>query len=193
MFNNIIFDSVNENEISDSESNNSKSGHSESSENKDNNIFGKNSLDLSQIDIKDYLPHRYPFLLVDGIDSIEIEKSIVARKNVSYNEWFFTGHFPDKPVFPGVLMIEALAQAACLLIAIGVGKEELAKHHTFLTGVDGAKFKNLVQPGDILILEAEVEAKKGPFMRFNCRASVGDKDACTATISAAFIPKDKVK
>ena len=152
----------------------------------------KKTIDISKINIKDYLPHRYPFLLVDGIDTIEIDQSILARKNVSHNEWFFTGHFPDKPVFPGVLMIEALAQAACLLIAIGVGKEELEKHHTFLTGVESAKFKALVQPGDILILDVKVNAKRGMFMKFDCIAKVGDKEACSAVISAAFVPKDRV-
>lgn len=110
-------------------------------------------LDIHQI--KNYLPHRYPFLLIDRVLEAEKEKSLVAIKNVTYNEPFFEGHFPNRPVMPGVLIIEALAQASALLASIGIDDENIDTQNRvyYFTGIDKARFKRPVEPGDQLIFE----------------------------------------
>ena len=107
------------------------------------------------------LPHRYPFLLVDRVLEIDKGKSIKALKNVTINEPFFTGHFPHRPVMPGVLMLEALAQAAALLAFDTLGAAPDDKTVYYFAGIDGARFKRPVEPGDQLVLEVELERKDG--------------------------------
>lgn len=136
--------------------------------------------------IKKILPHRYPFLLVDRILSVT-ESNIRALKNVTANEPFFNGHFPQMAVMPGVLQIEAMAQAAGLILAVGTGfdtKNEIA----FLAGVDEAKFKRMVSPGDQLILEANVIAKKKSLLKVSATASVDGQLASSATIVLIIKP-----
>ena len=128
------------------------------------------------------LPHRYPILLVDRVLEIEKGKRIKALKNVTINEPFFTGHFPHRPVMPGVLMLEALAQTAALLSfdAMGVTPDEKTVY--YFAGIDGARFKRPVEPGDQLILEVELVRMKAGIFKFKARASVGAELAVEAEL-----------
>lgn len=110
-------------------------------------------------EIKNTIPHRYPFLLVDKVLEVEEGKRVVGLKNVTVNEPFFQGHFPDYPVMPGVLIVEALAQAGAIAI---LGKEENRGKLGFLAGIDKCRFKRQVKPGDQLKLEVEIVRVKGP-------------------------------
>ena len=111
-------------------------------------------LDIHQV--KNYLPHRYPFLLIDRVLEAEPDQRLVAMKNVTINEEFFVGHFPSRPVMPGVLVIEALAQAAAIMPAYGRDDIDTANRAYYFTGIDKARFKRPVEPGDQLILEVEL-------------------------------------
>lgn len=128
------------------------------------------------------LPHRYPFLLVDRVVEIDKGKRIKALKNVSVNEPFFTGHFPSRPVMPGVLMLEALAQAAGLLSfdMLGVAPDENTVF--YFVGIDNARFKRPVEPGDQLILEVELDRIKGGIYKFKGVARVDNSIACEAEL-----------
>ena len=138
------------------------------------------SMDIHQI-LKQ-LPHRYPILLVDRVLEIEKGKRIRALKNVSINEPFFTGHFPHRPVMPGVLMLEALAQAAALLAFDALGTTPDAKTVYYFAGIDGARFKRPVEPGDQLVLEVELDRMKAGIFKFRARAKVGDDIATEAEL-----------
>ena len=128
------------------------------------------------------LPHRYPFLLVDRVLEIEKGKRIVALKNVSMNEPFFGGHFPHRPVMPGVLMLEALAQAAALLAFDTLGVTPDDKTVYYFAGIDGARFKRPVEPGDQLTLHAELDRMKAGIFKFKAKATVGDELAVEAEL-----------
>ena len=128
------------------------------------------------------LPHRYPFLLVDRVLEIEKGKHIKALKNVTMNEPFFTGHFPHRPVMPGVLMLEALAQAAALLAFDTLGTTPDDKTVYYFAGIDGARFKRPVEPGDQLILDVELDRMKAGIFKFTARASVGAEQAVEAEL-----------
>ena len=138
------------------------------------------SMDIHQI-LKQ-LPHRYPILLVDRVLEIEKGKSIKAIKNVTINEPFFTGHFPHRPVMPGVLMLEALAQAAALLAFDAVGTTPDDKTVYYFAGIDGARFKRPVEPGDQLTLEVELDRMKAGIFKFKSRAKVGEEVAVEAEL-----------
>ena len=138
------------------------------------------SMDIHQI-LKQ-LPHRYPILLVDRVLEIEKGKSIKALKNVSINEPFFTGHFPHRPVMPGVLMLEALAQAAALLAFDTLGTAPDDKTVYYFAGIDGARFKRPVEPGDQLSLEVELDRMKAGIFKFKARAKVGNDIATEAEL-----------
>jgi 3-hydroxyacyl-[acyl-carrier-protein] dehydratase len=127
-------------------------------------------MDIHQILKK--LPHRYPFLLVDRVLEIEPGKRIQALKNVSMNEPFFQGHFPYRPVMPGVLILEALAQAAALLAFDTLGVVPDDKMVYYFAGIDEARFKRPVEPGDQLILEVELDRMKSGIFKFKSRAKV---------------------
>jgi 3-hydroxyacyl-[acyl-carrier-protein] dehydratase len=130
------------------------------------------------------LPHRYPFLLVDRVLECNPGKDILALKNVSMNEPFFTGHFPQRPVMPGVLIVEALAQAACLLgIWSAEGGMEAGTLYYFL-GIDKARFKRPVQPGDSLMLHVRLTATKRGIWKFTAEAKVAGEVVCEAEIMA---------
>ena len=133
-------------------------------------------------EIKEYLPHRYPFLLVDRVLELEPDKRIVAIKNVTINEPFFQGHFPHYPVMPGVLIVEAMAQAAAILSFKSLGTKRDENTVVYLAGVDGARFKRPVVPGDTLILEAEKLLEKRGLIKYAVRAKVGNQLACEAEL-----------
>jgi 3-hydroxyacyl-[acyl-carrier-protein] dehydratase len=128
------------------------------------------------------LPHRYPFLLVDRVLSIETGKRIVALKNVTMNEPFFTGHFPHRPVMPGVLILEAMAQAAALLSFDSQGVTPDDKTVYYFAGIDGARFKRPVEPGDQLTLDVTLERSKAGIFKFKGVTRVGDEVACEAEL-----------
>jgi 3-hydroxyacyl-[acyl-carrier-protein] dehydratase len=128
------------------------------------------------------LPHRYPFLLVDRVLSIETGKRIVALKNVTMNEPFFTGHFPHRPVMPGVLILEAMAQAAALLSFDTQGVTPDDKTVYYFAGIDGARFKRPVAPGDQLTLDVTLERSKAGIFKFKGVTRVGDEVACEAEL-----------
>ena len=138
------------------------------------------SLDSNQI--KAYLPHRYPLLLVDRVLDWESGKSITAIKNVTINEEFFNGHFPHKPVMPGVLMIEALAQTAALLAFLTMGQKPDDNAVVYFVGIDGARFKRPVEPGDQLIMDVSLDRMKAGIFKFTGTTRVGDVVACEAQL-----------
>jgi len=128
------------------------------------------------------LPHRYPILLVDRVLEIERGVRIKALKNVTINEPFFMGHFPSRPVMPGVLMLEALAQTAALLSFESLGTEPGDDTVVYFVGIDGARFKRPVEPGDQLILEASIERAKAGIYKYKTRASVDGQTAVEAEL-----------
>ena len=136
-------------------------------------------------EIIDLLPHRYPFLLVDRVTDLDKKQRIAGYKNVSSNEPFFPGHFPNHPIMPGVLILEAMAQLAGLLGLDAMGKEEAANTVYYFAGVDKARFKKPVVPGDRLDLEARYLNDKRGIWRFECEAWVDGQVACQATIMCA--------
>ncbi|HVJ59324.1 MAG TPA: 3-hydroxyacyl-ACP dehydratase FabZ [Burkholderiaceae bacterium] len=137
-------------------------------------------MDIHQILEK--LPHRYPFLLVDRVLEVEPGKRIRALKNVSINEPYFMGHFPHRPVMPGVLMLEALAQAAALLSFADRNLQSDKNSVIYFVGIDGARFKRPVEPGDQLLLEVTADRAKAGIYKFGARALVGEELACEAQL-----------
>jgi 3-hydroxyacyl-[acyl-carrier-protein] dehydratase len=128
------------------------------------------------------LPHRYPFLMVDRVLEIEKGKTIKALKNVTINEPFFTGHFPHRPVMPGVLMLEAMAQAAALLAFDAAGVQMDDKTVYYFAGIDGARFKRPVEPGDQLIMDVSLERARAGIYKFKGVTRVGQDVACEADL-----------
>lgn len=128
------------------------------------------------------LPHRYPILLVDRVLSIEKGKSIQALKNVTINEPFFMGHFPHRPVMPGVLMLEAMAQAAALLAFDTLGTTPDDNTVYYFAGIDAARFKRPVEPGDQLVMDVTLERMKAGIFKFKGVTRVGDAVACEADL-----------
>jgi 3-hydroxyacyl-[acyl-carrier-protein] dehydratase len=137
-------------------------------------------MDIHQILKK--LPHRYPFLLVDRVLQVEKGKSLRALKNVTINEPFFMGHFPQRPVMPGVLIIEALAQAGALLSFASLDVELAEDALFYFAGIDDARFKRVVEPGDQLFLDVTFLRMKAGIMKFGARALVGEELACEAEL-----------
>ncbi len=128
------------------------------------------------------LPHRYPILLVDRVVEFEANKRIKALKNVTINEPFFMGHFPHRPVMPGVLMLEALAQTAALLSFESMGEEPGEDTVVYFVGIDGARFKRVVEPGDQLMLEATLDRAKAGIYKYKVRATVDGELAVEAEL-----------
>jgi 3-hydroxyacyl-[acyl-carrier-protein] dehydratase len=137
-------------------------------------------MDIHQILKK--LPHRYPILLVDRVLELEKGTRIKAIKNVTINEPFFEGHFPHRPVMPGVLMLEAMAQTAALLAFETLGVVPDEKTVYYFAGIDGARFKRPVEPGDQLVMEVSLDRMKAGIFKFKGTASVGDAVACEADL-----------
>lgn len=141
------------------------------------------SIDINRI--LDLLPHRYPFLLVDRVLEYTEFDYLIATKNVTINEPFFNGHFPGNPIMPGVLMLEALAQASAILSNLSRTPQEGYEFLYFFAGIDNAKFKQVVIPGDQLRLEVKLMGKKRDFWRMHGEVFVGDKLACSADLMSA--------
>lgn len=138
---------------------------------------------LTTKQIMEILPHRHPFLLIDTVEEIEYGKRAVAKKSVTYAEPYFAGHFPGEPVMPGVLIIEALAQTGAVAI---LGLEENRGKTAYFAGINSAKFKQKVVPGDVLTLETEIIRQKGPIGVGKAVASVDRKTVCIAELTFAI-------
>jgi 3-hydroxyacyl-[acyl-carrier-protein] dehydratase len=137
---------------------------------------------MDSVEIQSILPHRYPFLLVDRISELDPDRRIVGFKNVTINEPFFQGHFPGRPVMPGVLILEALAQVGGVLAFKSLGS--VGRPLVYLTGIDAAKFRKPVVPGDRLRLEVTVVKKRPPFWKMQGKAFVESELVCEADVTA---------
>ena len=137
------------------------------------------------VEIRKYLPHRYPFLLVDRVVELTAGESIVAYKNLSANEAFFQGHFPDNPIFPGVMLVEAMAQAAGILGFYSQGKTVADGSMYYFAGADNLRFKRPCVPGDRVMLRAAVVSARRGIWKFDLSADVDGELAASATILCA--------
>lgn len=138
-------------------------------------------------EIMDLIPHRYPFLLVDRVLEIDLNKSILGIKNVTVNEPQFTGHFPARPVMPGVLMVEAMAQLAAILVAKSLGSTK--NKEVFLMAIENAKFRRIVQPGDTMYIHATIEQQRANVWKFSSTVTVEGEIAAESKFTAMI--KDK--
>ena len=144
-----------------------------------------NSHDIYKI--LELLPHRYPFLLIDKVLDYEIDASLTALKNVTVNEPFFQGHFPGRPIMPGVLILEAMAQASAVLFYESLGDSRPEGNIIYLfVGVDKARFKRPVEPGDQLIITATIMRKMRNIWKFDCVAKVGDEICCSCEVMCTY-------
>jgi len=144
-----------------------------------------NSHDIYKI--LELLPHRYPFLLLDRVLDYEIDASLTALKNVTVNEPFFQGHFPGRPIMPGVLILEAMAQASAVLFYESLGDSRPEGNIIYLfVGVDKARFKRPVEPGDQLIITATIMRKMRNIWKFDCVAKVGDEICCSCEVMCTY-------
>ncbi|HVU44519.1 MAG TPA: 3-hydroxyacyl-ACP dehydratase FabZ [Terracidiphilus sp.] len=142
-------------------------------------------------EILDFLPHRYPFLLIDRVTEFEPTKRLVAIKNVTINEPFFQGHFPGHPIMPGVLVVEAMAQAGAIIMLAEITDRD--KKLIVFTGIERAKFRQSVTPGDQLRIEVEVLAFRSRAGRIEGKAYVDGKLACEATLTCMVVPRAREK
>lgn len=143
-----------------------------------------NSLDIHEV-LK-YLPHRYPFLLIDRVLSFTLDESLIAIKNVTINEPFFQGHFPNRPVMPGVLIVEAMAQACAILSLKSLNTLPREDSVFYFVGIDKARFKRPVEPGDQLTFKVAVKRKMKGIWQFEGEAYVGDELCCSAELMCTY-------
>lgn len=149
------------------------------------------TLPLDYAAIERILPHRYPFLLVDRIQELAPDRRIVGLKNVTINEPFFQGHFPGRPVMPGVLILEAMSQVGAILALRSMG--HAMRPVVYLTGIDGAKFRKPVVPGDRLRFEIDVVKKRAPFWKMQGKAFVEEELVCEAEVTAMVTEEKDAK
>jgi len=142
------------------------------------------SFDINEV-LK-FLPHRYPFLLIDRVIEFNKDQSLTAIKNVTINEPFFPGHFPSRPVMPGVLILEAMAQACAFLSLKSSGTKPSDDSVVYFVGIDDARFKRPVEPGDQLRLKATFKRKMRIMFMYECQAFVGDEEAASANLMCAY-------
>ncbi len=147
----------------------------------------KTTLDV--VEIMSILPHRYPFLLIDRVIEMERKQRVVAIKNVTVNEPHFTGHFPDYPIMPGVLTIEAMAQAGGALLLTEFSEEERAGKLMVFTGIEGARFRRPVVPGDQMRIEVTVLNWRSRVVKLHGEATVDGKVVADATFTAQLVPR----
>ena len=140
------------------------------------------ALPLGRAEIEEILPHREPFLLIDEVLELTPGVGAVARKHVREDEWYLAGHFPGRPVMPGVLIVEALAQTGAVAV---LSEEENRGRLALFAGIDDCRFKRIVEPGDTLELRCELEKVRGPVGRGKAEARVGDDLACRASLTFA--------
>ena len=141
--------------------------------------------ELPVTEIVKYLPHRYPFLLIDRVTEVERGKKVTALKNVTANEPIFTGHFPQFPVFPGVLILEAMAQASAVLAFRELGGYPPPETLYLLVGIDNARFKRQVVPGDQMVIDIELIRQRRGIWKFSATATVDDAVCCTSEVMIA--------
>jgi len=132
--------------------------------------------------VETILPHREPFLLIDEVTELEPGRRVVARREVRADDWWFRGHFPGRPVMPGVLIVEAMAQTGAVAV---LAEEENRGRIAFFAGIDDCRFKRVVEPGDTLTLACEIETVRGPIGRGKATAHVGDQLAARGTLTFA--------
>ncbi len=132
-----------------------------------------------------YLPHRYPFMMIDAVLDWEANKTLHAIKNVTFNEPQFTGHFPEQPVMPGVMMVEAMAQACGILTYLTLGRVPTEDEANYLVGIDNARFKQIVKPGDVMHIHVELERAKRGIYKFKGKVLVNNQVAAEADIMNA--------
>ncbi len=147
-------------------------------------------MEMNINEVKNFLPHRYPFLLIDRVLDFTVGKNLTAIKNVSFNEPHFIGHFPDQPIMPGVLIIEALAQATGILAFKSEVGKPLTGQIYMLVGVDKVRFKKSVEPGDQLKLYAEVVKVRQGIWKFDCKATVEEQLVTSAEIICTQKPAE---
>ena len=133
-------------------------------------------------EIESILPHRDPFLLVDEVTELDPGRRVVARRTVNTDDWWFSGHFPERPVMPGVLIVEAMAQTGAIAVLV---EDENRGKIAFFAGIDDCRFKRVVEPGDVLTLTCEIETVRGPIGRGKATAHVGDSLAARGTLTFA--------
>ena len=139
-------------------------------------------MEMNINEVMNFLPHRYPFLMIDRVLDFEVGKHLTAIKNVSFNEPQFTGHFPTQPIMPGVLIVEALAQATGILAFKSEVGKPIEGQIYMLVGIDKVRFKRTVEPGDQIVLRVEVMMVKRGIWKFNCKATVNDELVTSAIL-----------
>ena len=147
-------------------------------------------VDMDIHQVLEHLPHRFPILMIDRVLECEPGKRILALKNVSANEPYFPGHFPHRPVMPGVLILEAMAQAAGILVFRTLGSKPDDKSVYYYAGIDNARFKRPVEPGDQLMIEVAILGSKRGIWKFSCAARVGDTLVAEADILCTVRPAE---
>ena len=152
--------------------------------------MSEKTTDLDAVRIKEMIPHRYPFLMIDRMIEIVPDVSAVSIKNVSINEQFFQGHFPEHPVMPGVLIVEAMAQTSGVLVTKTMGEQAEGKMVYFMS-IEQARFRKPVTPGDSLLISVKKLQNRGPVWKVNGEAHVGDTLMAEATFTAMILDNDK--
>jgi 3-hydroxyacyl-[acyl-carrier-protein] dehydratase len=150
--------------------------------------MSKEIIDINQI--MSIIPHRYPFLLLDRVTEFKLNEMAVGIKNVTVNEPHFTGHFPSRPVMPGVLIIEALAQLSAVLVAKSM--ESTKDKEVFFMSIEQAKFRKVVEPGDTMIMTSNITQNRGAVWKFSAKALVENQIAAEASFTAMVKDKEKV-